>query len=287
MKIKYTKKGRLTAESKRHLSAVIAKKRCDYKPPLDSPINYWFHEKPKLEREINQALILLPLKEIDITASLYDSKTKYPRKQNWLDPVPGFNTYINEVSFQYKGAHKGRWGSNFQPVVKSFCRISGNQKDLFAVIRRDGMDIRKHVHAGQGYCFNTDENGVRMVKTSTGDDIHISSSILDLNFTDLRTELLENAAKRKATMIESRNLERKYKAITKKYGKEWVGFGDSIAAGNCLVGTRNFCSRYNLDTTKHYRVDQLPEPHNRLVSIAATAARRRHLNECKLGYCTI
>ncbi len=249
------------------------------------------YKMPELERSTTQSPVTIGLSESDQKNALDASKNAHPRRTNWQNSLPS----LGKVSpgqtfddpFNYSGKFKGWNGYNYHPLMQSHARISKDKSILCAMIGFSGSSETYTVQAGLVYFWDTDKNGLRLVRARDGADFHPTTGDIRLGRAHIVKNLTENALARKKIKLDAK----KDAALLKKAIKEgvWVCFGDSISAGNCRNGTANFASRHGLDLARHYNASFLSDikDDTRRISLAILAATRRQIRENSDGVCQI
>lgn len=133
-----------------------------------------------------------------------------------------------------------------------------------------------------GFSWNVDRNGLRVIHQNGHDDLHVTPEML----------LADNAVQRlvdtlKANAEKRAQMRAALAAEAAEVEGVYVCLADSLRAGNCLAGSLAFAKRHGLDTKKHYRAPDLLMMANGdagRVRIAITAARLRHKREMEQGF---
>ena len=253
------------------------------------------YKMPGLARDV-QKMHLIPLGARDAESARSAARANHPRRQNWGDARPSagptaWGATINEA-FQYKGKHKGRTGYTYHPTMQSAARISNDGSLLSAIIgHTDGTTAKRAVYtlaAGRGCQWQSDANGVRLVRIADGADYHPNSYEIRAGRAAIIATLRERADTRKKAAAAAKR-DAKIIAAACKDGV-WVCLSDAVAAGNCRAGTESFARRHNLDIRRHYRAEELPREQgdtSRRVALAILAAQRRQARDMERGYAEI
>jgi hypothetical protein len=171
------------------------------------------------------------------------------RKSNFRESLPDTDIvrtgeYTIEP-IQYRGTYSRYSGSYFTPRYHSAVHIAKSSKKA-AEVWQEGRLIRKHL-APSGYRFGWDDHGARLVRLSDGLDYHPTAE-------EWRSDRLSGIVRRaiaakKQAIAETKRAEKLQKRIAKtlenpaQLRRVWVTLEDSLAAGNCGVGTRSFVGR--------------------------------------------
>lgn len=169
-----------------------------------------------------------------------------------------------------------------QNFVRSFCVVESAQLLTFIIHEKRGA-----ITAPDGYQWQRDGNGAKLVCLSDGADYHPTAADLitsDPISTCLR-RLRSNAAVRESRSPDLTGLD---------VSDVCVCLADSLRAGNCLGGTRAFADRLQLQPAKHYpadalqrMADRLDEGTKRRLNLAIRAAVTRHKRELTAGVCLL
>lgn len=175
------------------------------------------------------------------------------RIQNWRDSVPTFDGKIGLI----KSFDCGRYSRKCTYTKWEYaarCRSWGcilPNGDLVGVISRRKFRLKPW----RGYRWDADVSGIRLVSNRCqSDDYHPNSDDIEEGMRVIVGRLRSNASVRKEGRKRQRLDARKSKeieAVARKAGLK-VCVADSIAAGNCLTGTINFCQRHGFDPHKSY-----------------------------------
>lgn len=246
---------------------------------------------PGLVRDA-QRMHAIPLGAQDAATATRAARDAHPRRSNWDAPKPSITPRAAgdtiDEAFAYKGKHKGRTGYKYHPTMQSAARISNEGAILAALIGHTGKVLDCTVQAGRGYKWDTDKNGVRLVRLADGADYHPSSDEIRAGRASIVATLHERADTRKKAAIAAKR-DAKIIADACKDGV-WVCLADAISAGNCRAGTEQFARRHNLDIRRHYRAEVLPREQgdtSRRVALAVLAAQRRQVRDMERGYAEI
>jgi len=181
---------------------------------------------------------------------------------------PGFTTWKNYKAVSYTRAKNINYVKSLGLIV--------DDKTLIIDIN----DNFKTIVAPDGYSWGIDSNGIKIVNGK--DDYHIDAS--DVLRNDALDFILSVFNRNKQTRIETEIAERAQGLIRDGV---YVCFNDSLRAGNCFRGTLSFIENNNLDSRKHYSIQELinklgvREPR---LKLALTASQIRHKREMEIGY---
>lgn len=248
------------------------------------------------------ARVRVQLSSSDMAQSIVCARTDYPRRQNWLTPKP--STTRKTTGYGIQDIDNGKYSSRctythwtYQPWVTSYAWLTYAGKSIGWRIWAETGTTK----APRGYRWERDANGVKLVSVADPrNDYHPDSEDLrTLSPRQLAAKLRANAATRRA----ADKLARAEAAKTKKQQAEdrsamrraeqegaEICLADSIRAGNCQAGTKNFADRHGLDISKHYRPTQILKIANgeaHRVRLAVAVGLRRHRHEMDQGFCVI
>ena len=226
--------------------------------------------------EIKKAMI--PLSDGDKCRAAKAARELYPRRQNWDTPEPSEATAIRESC---GGHYRGRYSSYAITIYKIQVQSWGiaNRWALYA--RIDGEVFR--LRAPRGYAWKTDENGIALYRVARpGDDYHPDSN-------DVRLGARHCAARLRALADLRREEDRKVRADARLLlglPPVYICVRDSLRAGNCETGTRNWAKRHNFNARSHVRAEIIEHfgYEDPRVARAIEAAKKRHIAECQRGY---
>ena len=139
------------------------------------------------------------------------------------------------------------------------------------------------VPSPRGWCWNTDENGLRLVsRSSPKDDFHPDSEDLRKGIKHLLHRAVVLRAQRRAEAAKARR--EKLFLLRHSEGVK-VGLQDSLTAGNCQAGSLEFARRHGLDPNAYYAPAKLLqlEPNNERVKLVIAVAARRHAHFVTAG----
>ena len=290
-RITYDPSGKIGADAVRKLQQ-IAK----ILVKINNPKNFWDRKgllsdcgyfEPKLVRD-SQKSNIVALGNDDAEVATEAAKQKNKRIRNWESArastdISSVGLSVESEVFLYRGHYKGWHGTNHFPAMASRARISNDGAILTALIN----DKYHTLQAGKGYQWEFDANGVRLVRLSDCADYHIDSDDIRAGRKHIISALREREENRQK-QVKSAKRDAKIIKAACKYGV-WVCLQDSIAAGNCKVGTESFARQHKLDISKHYRAEQLPQntPDSRRVALVILAAQRRQAAEMARGYAEV
>jgi hypothetical protein len=145
-------------------------------------------------------------------------------------------------------------------------------------------DRMRKIRAPRGYHWNRDAFGIRLVDRH-GNDYHPNAAELLAGIRFITAKIRSNAATRRQVAREMR----RELASVKRAEREGcaVCVADSVRAGNCAVGTREWARRHNLDPSRHYTPSELLAISNgdgRRVALVVSVALRRHRKEMERGF---
>ena len=158
----------------------------------------------------------------------------------------------------------------------------------FALIRADDartVDYAFHITAvsltlPEGYAWGVDSHGLRAIFGA--DDYHVSAADL----------LAKNAVEKIVGYTTANAATRRQRAAellaeTADAEGVYCCVADSLRAGNCLVGTRGFAERHQLDIHRHYHAPELLQISNGdtgRVRLVIQAARNQARIDAERGY---
>lgn len=245
------------------------------------------YAEPSLVRDSQKAHII-PIGHADAVFASAAAKLKNRKIRNWESArastnIGAFGLSVEDESFEYRGQYKGWHGANHFPTMASRARISNDGAILTALINETYHTLQ----AGKGYQWGVDSNGVHLVRLSDAADYHPNSVDISAGRKHIISTLRERAETRKKQATAAKRDAKIIKAAC-KYGV-WVCLKDSIAAGNCEVGTKSFAKKHGLDIRKHYRAEQLPSDasESRRVALVILAAQRRQAADMNKGYAEV
>lgn len=195
-------------------------------------------------------------------------------------PAAGRITHLSEST-------NGKWGwekviTDRHWEVMSCGLVVGGGLGLLSWIDKfvGGTPERRVLASVRGWKWNCDRNGIRLVNRRVkGMDYHPTAKELrSLSVWEIARKARENwTTVGRAARLEAR---KNRKAITTAESRGVrVGLADSLAAGNCVVGTRNFAARHGLDPLRFYRPSRLLAISNgdsQRVRLAVACAVKRH-----------
>ena len=168
--------------------------------------------------------------------------------------------------------------ATYDNYVRSIAYVDGQTLDYLIHYTRNQVTLPNE------YEWHVDENGLcARDKVRTAADYHVDASWL-LAGADAIVQIIESNRERREQLAAERAIERA------KMRGVYVGIRDSVRAGNCEAGTRQFASRHKLDPKRRYPAEQLFELANGnadRVRIAIAAAVKRHKQELEQGYCEL
>lgn len=249
-----------------------------------------------LVRDSGRGIYILPLGPQDAEIATAAARINHPRRKNWISAESSISpkpcAACIEHAIEYKGRYSRFAGADWAPTMRSMLRISLDGAILTAIIgNSDGgrrAEAAYTVQAGRGYQWQSDANGVRIVRLADGADYHPDSDDIRSGRKTIIGALRERADTRKKTLAAAKR-DAKIIADACKHGI-WVCLADSIAAGNCRAGTEQYAQRHGLDISRHYLAEKLPadnDGNSRRIAIAVLAAQRRQAHEMARGYAQI
>jgi hypothetical protein len=225
------------------------------------------------------------------------ARDEYPRRQNWNNPIP-------HNDHQRKGVcvltqDEGRYSSRctythytYTPTVRC-CGACSPGRLLW--LCHAGSKILK---APKGWRFGRDDLGLYVVRNGeprseyryhfVGDDLE--------NTTTLRAAGIEHEQRQKRAAQEQKARERSAKQLEKLREKAlrvgvYVRAADSIRAGNCGAGTRQWAEDHSLAVNRAYPVEAIARfavnGHKQQVERAIEAAIDRSVIDLQRGYCDV
>ena len=237
--------------------------------------------------------ILIPLSASDSDKAATAARMDFPRRQNWISPVAGIapnNTWQPreiwvvdiDCGTYSRGCKYTRW--EYQPRMVSFGYAT--QTRLYA---RVGADPFLH-RAPKGWLFGIDGLGIyirRAKETRESFRYHLDSGDVRGGVSAMRRAGIEHEA-RQRTIARGGPVTRPMQKILDTVGV-WVSLSDSVAAGNCLSGTRTWCTWHGIDHRRHVRVATIQRLIGKHPSVQRVidVATARTAADIKRGYCTI
>lgn len=171
-------------------------------------------------------------------------QAEYPRRHNWTIPAPTFEP--SHLRTNNEGQYSSRCSYNhytYTPCVQSFVYVF--QRQAVAV-----LEGKRHiVRAPKGYHWKQDNAGAKLVRNRDNADYHPNCDDIATGIRHIVSRLDDNANLRKQAERAAHDLAKRAKAV-------WVCRRDSIAAGNCGVGTEHWVRTNNLPG-RHLRGDIL------------------------------
>ena len=245
-----------------------------------------------LARRVKLARVIVPLGWRHGDTASADASQAEPRFRNWERPE-AVATWRHGVRIRHN--NEGRYSSNctyihwtYTPEIGSFARIT--RAGMVYVFRGKSYTFR-HPH---GYRWSRDSNGLRLYSLADPrNDYHPDSGDLLPNgkqatLRSLSAVVRGNAEARRAVA----RGERRAIASSKRAEGEGcrVCLADSLRAGTCCIGTREWARRHGLDATRHYRPSEvlaLANGDSHRVALVVTVALKRHREEMAAGACVV
>ena len=193
---------------------------------------------------------------------------------------------------RYKGY--GRWktvqSASHVVMVEAWAQIrDGGQ----CVILRAG-NLHRRLDSGHDHQWQWDSLGLTLVRLSDQEDYHpCAEMLLSPNFggqyngtatVDLIKRNIERVAIRRAEVLEgARSL------VAEDVDGVWVSLRDSLEAGNCLEGSRQWAVKRRINIHHHYPAEKLMEfagSEPRLIAAIKVAIKRNKM-EMESGMCEL
>lgn len=179
-------------------------------------------------------------------------------------------------------------GSNSNMRKRSTFR-RGVHVTSFATCANPGVAVltlgteRHEIAAPRGYRWDIDANGLVLV--GAAGDYHPTASHLIQGGKHCVEMLKQHAEVRKIQAAKAKQ----QTSVIRKAEKEGatVCLRDSLRAGNCEAGSRNWAARHGLDSRKHYRPSEvlvLANGDASRVALVIAVAMKRHRMEMHRGY---
>lgn len=147
-------------------------------------------------------------------------------------------------TYPYKRTYKSYPKFENTAYIQSWAEISENKQEISGVVINRSFKLK----ACKGYCFDTDNNGIKLVSQSNPkDDLHLNSELVFRKTTELRRILLSNRARRIQIKMDARMNKRREEIFQKNINSTVVTVEDARRAGNCAEGIRAFIQRNKLN----------------------------------------
>lgn len=194
--------------------------------------------------------ILVPVKDTVLAKTAYEEvKRMNPRKKNIYygepltdHPNEGMFSIPRWETFRYKGKFSRFKGSEIYADYCSYIRFTSDGRT--ARLIQSGVEGLLHP-APAGMKWDSDVNGVKLVRLSDGMDYH--PTLDDYRAKDfaarVRRAMAQNYLARKASMKAAKDAARHDEVFRRESTTCRVLLEDSRRAGNCIEGTLRFAER--------------------------------------------
>jgi len=207
-------------------------------------------------------------------------------------------TYIEEFS----GALASKSGKR---IVRSARHLGFDTAKQLAAFRRNsvkddsrakvrGSDLQRFCPDGWDVVCTSPSEGQEkrfaFREIATGEEYHIQREHQPRNSTRIRFSSVVNTARSSFAQRAKTKEDARLLALIDRGGADdvFVCFRDSLAGGNCKLGTNAYADSHDLDKAKHYLAKELVMNGNATqVKFAIAAAVRRTRREKSQGFCVL
>lgn len=215
------------------------------------------------------------------------------RRYSWAVQFGDHNAIIEDKPHrsEYRGGHRWRTIQSASHIVMVEAWAEIRDAGRILIIRAG--NLYRRLESGPDHFWQSDSLGIALVRISDQQDYHPSAEVLlaplDGRFYDGVATV--ERLKRSVEWVAQRRAAINYGSpIDPSEAKEvWVSLKDSLAAGNCREGSRQWAIQKRINIHHHHPATKLLEldEGNQLVRAAVKVAIARHKREMNVGLCEL
>ena len=246
------------------------------------------HERKPSVYKFREQKILILLSSVHVNEANRIAKNDHPLRKDWNYPEPGTITRVEVID-------NGRYSSRctythytYTPLYRSWGKCTAGH--LIAFVGPNHYRMTPPA----GCKFGTDGYGMYVVRIRHAHRkffrYHFESADL-ANKSTLRSALKQHEKKQRDAIKSDResNLRKGIRSDVIGNGLVYVGFRDSITAGNCAAGTKAFCDHHGLDARNWYPLQAVIrfQKYDSRIKRVINAAIDRTVADIQRGYCQV